>query len=100
MCRGTARIIAVADMRRRRPEPPPGRPEFRYTPGVADEMLRELGPLVAEEGIDLNDIDVPDMDTLQNALNRAVERRNMALFTPVGQARELALTALRLDSGP
>ena len=36
------------------------------------------------------------MDTLQNALNRAVERRNMALFTPVGQARELALTALRL----
>ena len=58
-------------------------------------MLRELAPLLAEEGIDIN-ADVPDMDTLQNALNRAVERRNMALFTPVGQARELALTALRL----
>ena len=40
--------------------------------------------------------DVPDMDTLQNALNRAVERRNMALFTPVGQTRELAAHALRL----
>jgi hypothetical protein len=59
-------------------------------------MLRELAPLLAEEGIDVNDIDVPDMDTLQNALNRAVERRNMALFTPVGQTRELAITALRL----
>ena len=59
-------------------------------------MLRELGPLLAEEGIDVNDMDVPDMETLQNALNRAVERRNMALFTPVGQTRELALTALRL----
>ena len=59
-------------------------------------MLRELAPLLAEEGIDVNDIDVPDMDTLQNALNRAIERRNMALFTPVGQARELALAALRL----
>lgn len=82
-------------MRRRRPEPPPSQPEFRYTPGVADEMLRELAPLLAEEGIDIN-ADVPDMDTLQNALNRAVERRNLALFTPVGQARELALTALRL----
>jgi hypothetical protein len=58
-------------------------------------MLRELGPLLAEEGIDIN-ADVPDMDVLQNALNRAVERRNMALFTPVGQTRELAVTALRL----
>ena len=36
------------------------------------------------------------MDTLQHALNRAVERRNMALFTPVGQARELAAVTLRL----
>ena len=59
-------------------------------------MLRELAPLLAEEGIDLSDVDGPDLDTLQNALNRAVERRNMGLFTPVGPARELAVTALRL----
>jgi hypothetical protein len=72
----------VANMRRSRPEPPPTGPEFRYKPGVADEMLRELGPLLAEEGIDVNNIDVPDLDTLQNAMNRAIERRNMALFTP------------------
>ena len=83
-------------MRRRRPEPPPSQPEFRYTPGVADEMLRELGPLLAEEGIDVNDIDVPDLDTLQNAVNRAVQRHNMTLFTPVGQTRDLAVTTPRL----
>jgi hypothetical protein len=58
-------------------------------------MLRELAPLLAEEGIDVDNIDVPDMETLQRAMDRAVERHNMALFTPVGQARELAATTLR-----
>ena len=37
-----------------------------------------------------------DLDTLQAALNHAVERLNMARFTPVGQARDLAVTTLRL----
>ena len=73
-----------------------GRPEIQFKPGMANEMLRELAPLLAEEGIDVDNIDVPDMDTLQRALNRAVERHNMALFTPVGQARELAAVTLRL----
>ncbi len=59
-------------------------------------MLRELAPLLAEEGIDADNIDVPDMETLQRALDRAVERHNMALFTPVDQARELAVVTLRL----
>ncbi|MBO0773599.1 MAG: hypothetical protein J2P35_19255 [Actinobacteria bacterium] len=86
----------MADMRRRRPEPPPGRPEIQAKPGMADELLRELAPLLAEEGIDVANIDAPDLDTLQAAMNRAVERRNMALFTPVGQARELAAVTLRL----
>jgi hypothetical protein len=86
----------VADMRRRGPEPPPGVPEIQFKPGIAQEMLRELAPLLAEEGIDVDHIDVPDLDTLQRALDRAVERRNMALFTPVGPARQLAVTTLRL----
>ena len=59
-------------------------------------MLRELAPLLAEEGIDVDNIDVPDLDTLQAAMNRAVERHNMARFTPVGRARELVVTTLRL----
>lgn len=83
-------------MRRRRPEPPAGLPQIQFKPGMANELLRELAPLLAEEGIDVDNIDVPDLETLQAALNRAVERQNLALFTPVGQTRELAVTTLRL----
>lgn len=85
----------MADMRRPDPEPPPGRPEIQFKPGLADEMLHELAPLLAEEGIDVANIDVPDLDTLQRAFSRAVERQNMARFTPVGQARELVGVTLR-----
>ena len=67
-----------------------------HRPGMASEMLRELAPLLAEDGIDVDNIDVPDMATLQRALDRALERHNMALFTPVGEARQYALTSLRL----
>jgi len=86
----------VAQMRRRDPEPPPGPPKIEFKPGMANEMLRELAPLLAEEGIDVENIDAPDMETLQRAMNRAVERHNMALFTPVGDTRELAVATLRL----
>ena len=86
----------MADMRRRSPEPPPGLPEIEVKPGMARELLRELAPLLAEEGIDAGNIDVPDLQTLQAAMSRAVERRNMTMFTPVGHARDLAVTALRL----
>jgi hypothetical protein len=86
----------MADMRRRGPEPPPGPPQIQLKPGMAQQLMGELAPLLAEEGIDAGNIDVPDLQTLQQALNRAMERHNMALFTPVGQARELAAVALRL----
>ena len=86
----------VPDMRRRSPEPPAGPPEIQFKPGMANELLHELAPLLAEEGIDVDNIDVPDLDTLQQALNRAIERHNMAMFTPVGQARDLATVTLRL----
>lgn len=62
---------------------------------MADELLRELAPLLAEEGIDLSGDDVPDMDTLQAALGRAVERRNLELFSPVGATRQIAVETLR-----
>jgi hypothetical protein len=86
----------VAQIRRRDPEPPPGPPRIEFKPGMANEMLRELAPLLAEEGIDVENIDVPDVETLQRAMNRAVERHNMALFSPVGDTRELAVATLRL----
>lgn len=86
----------MSDIRRRSPEPPAGPPQIQFKPGMANELLRELAPLLAEEGIDVDNIDVPDLETLQAAMNRAVERQNMARFTPVGQARDYALTTLRL----
>jgi hypothetical protein len=87
----------VPDMRRRTPEPPPaGPPDIQLKPGMADELLRELAPLLAEEGIDVSNIDTTDPDTLQQALGRAVERHNMAMFTPAGHARELAAATMRL----
>ena len=89
-------MVRVPDMRRRSPEPPAGPPEIQFKPGMASDLLRELAPLLAEEGIDVDNIDVPDPETLQRALNRAMERHNMALFTPIGQPRELAAVTLRL----
>lgn len=87
----------MPDARRSFAEPPWGGPEIVHTPGMADDLMREIAPLLAEDGIDLNDPDsIPDMNVLQRALDRAIERRNMALFTPVGESRSLALTTLRL----
>ena len=57
-------------------------------------MLRELAPLLAEDGIDL-DHPTYDLETLQQTLNRAVQRRNLALFTPVGRRRVLAVDIVR-----
>jgi hypothetical protein len=83
-------------MRRHTPQPPPGPPRIEFKPGMANQMLRELAPLLAEEGIDVENIDVPDIETLRRAMDRAVERQNMARFTPVGAARELVIVTLRL----
>lgn len=93
---GTRQDGAMPDMRREHPEPQPGMPPVVHRPGLAADMLRDLAPLLAEEGIDVDDIDVPDIATLQTAMNRAVERANMARFTPVGKDREYAVVTLRL----
>jgi hypothetical protein len=86
----------MADLRRSEPEPPPGPPEIQFTPGVADELMQELAPFLAEDGIDVNNLEADDLETFQRALERAMERRNMALFTPVGATREVAVVTLWL----
>ena len=43
----------LADLRRNTPEPPLGRPKVQMRPGLADEMMRELAPLLAEDGVDI-----------------------------------------------
>jgi len=47
----------------------------QFKPGLANDTLAELAPLLAEEGIDVDNIDVPDLETLQAAMNRTVERK-------------------------
>lgn len=84
----------MADLRRKTPESPLGLPRVEMRPGLADEVMRELAPLLAEDGIDIND--VTDVDALNRALQRATERRNMELFTPVGERRNQAIALLLL----
>jgi hypothetical protein len=67
-----------------------------HKPGLAADLLQEVAPLLAEEGIDINATADLDMATLNAALGRAVERRNLQNFTPVGATRAKTLTTLRL----
>lgn len=82
------------NMRRTRPEPPPGPLGIVHAPGTAKETLDQLAPLLAESGIDIDDIQVDSLDQLQAAFDAAVERHNMTLHTPVGAARQDALAVL------
>lgn len=67
-----------------------------HRPGLADEMMEEMAPLLAEQGVDLNDPDADfDLDQLNAAMSYATERHNMELFTPVGSDRAHAHAALR-----
>ncbi len=50
-----------------------------HQPGVAQEVLRDLAPFLAEEGIDLNDLRDTDLDSLNEALARATTRYNEGL---------------------
>lgn len=84
----------MGDLRRNSPEPPLGPREVRRRPGLADEMMRELAPLLAADGVDIND--VSDIDVLNRAIQKATERRNMELFTPVGARRDQAVALLML----
>jgi hypothetical protein len=85
----------MTDFRRHDPEPIAGPPRIQHVPGMAAEMMADLAPLLAEEGIDVNNIDVPDMATLQAAMSRAIERREMQRLTPIGAARDAVASVLR-----
>lgn len=62
-----------------------------HRPGMAADLMKELEPLLADEGFD----DLEDLDALNAAMARAVERHNMELSTPIGKHRENALEVLR-----
>lgn len=67
---------------------------IQHRPGLAAELMTELAPLLAADGIDLDDPNL-DVKELQLALNRATEWHNLQLFTPVGRDRERALAVLK-----
>lgn len=58
--------------------------------------MRELAPYLAEDGYDLDNLQTDNLEEFQQALNRAIDRRNAALFSPVGEAREVVIATLRL----
>lgn len=67
-----------------------------HRPGMADEFMKQIEPLLAADGFDLNNQDQDvDLDDLDAAMGRAVERHNMELVTPVGDARILTVNVLR-----
>jgi hypothetical protein len=67
-----------------------------HAPGMAARMMEDLAPLLAAEGIDLDNPDQDiDLDDLDEALARATEHHNLMLFTPVGTRRAEALAVLR-----
>lgn len=70
--------------------------EIRQGPEFTEELLRELAPLLTEDGIDLYSGQVIPVETFQTAIDHAIERRNMELFSPTGPRREIAVATLRI----
>jgi hypothetical protein len=66
-----------------------------HKPGMAEALMKEYAPLLAEEGIDFDDPSTFDVETLNEALQRAVERRNFELFVATGTHRSHALMLLQ-----
>lgn len=67
-----------------------------HKPGMAAELMRQLSPLLAAEGIDLDDPDADfDLEALNAAMARATEQHNLLLATPIGAQRAGALALLR-----
>lgn len=67
-----------------------------HKPGMAADLMKQLAPLLAEDGIDLDDLGGTDHEAFASALDRATEQHNLALFTPVGRHRALSLAVLRM----
>lgn len=75
---------------------PPAGVRVVHKPGLADELMKEVAPLLAAEGIDLDNPDTFNIDTLNAALGRAVERRNFELSVATGPSLSYAHTVLRI----
>lgn len=65
-------------------------------PGMAKELLDQMAPLLAAEGIDLNDPNADyELEDLNAALANATAQYNLQLMTPIGAQLDGALRVLR-----
>ncbi len=69
---------------------------IEYVPGSGAEFFESIAPLLAAEGIDLDNPSPDlDLDKLNDVLAQAAERHNLENFTPLGVQREQAIDSLR-----
>src|SRR5690625_7806061 len=73
---------------------PPG-VGIRHYSGAATDLLDQLAPLLAAEGIDVDHLDGADPEPLTAAMMRAVERHNLERSTPIGDHRIRAVNKVR-----
>ena len=73
---------------------PPG-VEIRHYSGPTADLLEQLAPLLADEGIDVKHLNEADPERLKAAMMRVVERHNLELSTPVGEQRVRTVNTLR-----
>lgn len=64
-------------------------------PEVVDEILEQLAPLLAADGIDLQNVQNVNVNELHAAMARAIERHQLEWHTPVGDARALTIDTIR-----
>lgn len=64
-------------------------------PEIIDEVLEQLKPLLAADGIDTQNLPNVDPNELHAAMTRAIERHQMEAHTPVGDARVLTVATVR-----
>lgn len=69
--------------------------DVQLRPGLGVEVLAEVATLLADDGIDLDNLERCNPQRLQEALNRAAERINLARFSPTREARSLVASRLR-----
>lgn len=73
---------------------PPGI-EIRHYSGATADLLEQLAPLLADEGIDVQQLQEADPEILKAAMMRVVERHNLQLSTPIGDERARTVNTLR-----
>ncbi|HEY4534913.1 MAG TPA: hypothetical protein VIG71_02915 [Enteractinococcus sp.] len=72
---------------------PPGA-KIGHQPGTADQLMHEIAPLLAAEGIDVYNLEHVELEVLNAAMARALDRRTMELLTPIGDQETVTILTL------